>query len=187
MWLDVAQRRSRNRTHVRAPVLGEPNGEPSRRAEAGSACSSGGAGQRYSPVSLSLRDAGSVPACRSGARASAGAALRDGRPRSFILVPGSRQQARSGKLAAQEPAGFAAASAPGAPITFCEWCQAGSRALSDRFKISQLTAGRRAAPPANSTDGTPAARTNGRRNPDQFTVATTSRIRRRIPGPKCAR
>src|SRR6266550_7496236 len=39
-------------------------------------------------------------------------------------------------------------------------------------------------PPANSTDGTPAARTDGRRNPGQFTVATTSRIRCRISGPK---
>jgi hypothetical protein len=57
----------------------------------------------------------------------------------------------------------------------------------NRFKISQLTAvfpGRRTASPANSTEGTRAARTNDRRNQGQFTVATTSRIRGLIPGPK---
>jgi hypothetical protein len=32
--------------------------------------------------------------------------------------------------------------------------------------------------------GTPAARTNGRRNPGQVTVAATGRIRCRVPGPK---
>src|SRR5258707_6725509 len=41
--------------------------------------------------------------------------------------------------------------------------------------------GRRTAPPANSTDGTPAARTHCCRNTRQFTVATTSRIRGRNP------
>jgi hypothetical protein len=41
------------------------------------------------------------------------------------------------------------------------------------------------APPANSTGGTSGARTNSRRNPGQFTVATISRIRRRRTGPKC--
>jgi hypothetical protein len=57
--------------------------------------------------------------------------------------------------------------------------------LPDRFKISQLTAGLSQAlycAAANSTGGTPAARTHGRRNPDQFTVATTSRICLRISG-----
>ena len=51
--------------------------------------------------------------------------------------------------------------------------------IAGSFKISQLTAGLpratyRARSPANSTHGTPAARTNDRRNPGQFTVAATS-------------
>jgi hypothetical protein len=54
--------------------------------------------------------------------------------------------------------------------------------LPDRFKISQLTAGLSSA--LYRAGGTPAARTNGRRNPGQVTVAATSRIRRRISGPK---
>ena len=53
------------------------------------------------------------------------------------------------------------------------------RILPDRFKVSQLTAGLswaayRARSLANSARGTLAARTNGRRNPGQFTVAATS-------------
>jgi hypothetical protein len=55
---------------------------------------------------------------------------------------------------------------------------------ASRWAYSVHADGRRTAPPANSTDGTPAARTNGCRNTGQFTVATTSRIRYRTSGPK---
>jgi hypothetical protein len=58
--------------------------------------------------------------------------------------------------------------------------------LPDRFKISQLTAGLPWAlyRATGELHRRHAARTNGRRNPGQLTVAVTSRIRRRISGPK---
>jgi len=59
-----------------------------------------------------------------------------------------------------------------------------ARSVQDQPADGRSVLGSRTAPPADSADGTPAARTNGRRNPGQFTVAATSRIRRRISGPE---